>query len=266
MGAIDNARQNHPELVVGDVMKLIHDGHKAHGIETAHCILPFEIRNVLKFRGVNKWLAVRRMLIQLKDRWLKRIHEMTEEVQELKPKGDRWFRWTDADQKILAGIDNLVRPGTTCTCSYRVSKECEMHGHLLNAVHVDRSDVLWLLDHLMDSVKALDEMRGILTVSKKYHQAKGYLKALHECRAQVRTLCYSSRDVDFPENPRDFGPGCILPSTMPAMPDKRWLLRRGGFFKVRALDAERAERIALTEMRDARKAAGGDRAPVSEDS
>jgi hypothetical protein len=48
-------RQNHPELVARDLEEL--------GV-------PKEVtREILKQRGINKWLTVRRLLIQLKDRW-----------------------------------------------------------------------------------------------------------------------------------------------------------------------------------------------------
>lgn len=54
-------RQNHPELIIRDL---------------ADHVNPELTRFILKKRGVNKWFAVRRLLIQLKDRWKNRITEL----------------------------------------------------------------------------------------------------------------------------------------------------------------------------------------------
>ena len=58
---INNLRQNHPELIVNDLKSFVP---------------PELIRQVLKYRGVNKWFRVRRLLIQLKARWLVQIKEL----------------------------------------------------------------------------------------------------------------------------------------------------------------------------------------------
>jgi len=137
MEDINNARQNHPELIVR---------------ELSHLAPASFIRNVLKFRGVNKWFRVRRLLIQLKTRWRDDIKLLQEE-------------------KALA-----------------------------------KQDKNW----------------------KKYFQLKGYIEAMTDCRQQVRALCHSPRDVDFPENPRDFGIKCSLPTNFPRRPHKKWFWRKDG--------------------------------------
>ena len=133
---INGFHQNHPELVVRDLRAYIS---------------PVRTREVLKFRGINKWLRVRRLLIALKHRWLSRIKELEREKQ------------------MLAGSD---------------SRKAEL---------------------------------------------KGYIKALTDCRQQVRALCYSPRDVDFPEDYHKWGEVCTLPEDFPLRPSKRyfWKGERG---------------------------------------
>jgi len=136
MKDINNFRQNHPELIVRDLAEYA----------------PAEtIREVLKFRGVNKWLRVRRLLIQLKHHW-------KEEIQEL--------------------------------------------------------------DSLKRGAKETGNMR-------QYHKLVGYQTCLVNCRQQIRALCHSPRDIDFPETPREFGVLCELPSNFPVKPHKRWFLTHG---------------------------------------
>ncbi|MFA5395442.1 MAG: hypothetical protein WC346_05410 [Methanogenium sp.] len=131
MDDINNYRQNHPELIVKDLA----------GSATSEVI-----RSVLKYRGVNKWLRVRRLLIQVKSNWRDR----------------------------------------------------------LNQLKVERA--------------AAKEARDW----KTYHRLGGYMEALADCRQQVRALCHSPRNVDFPLSPRDFGDVCKLPSNFPLRPHKRW--------------------------------------------
>ena len=64
MKDINNYRQNHPELIVRDLEQYVP---------------PAIVRDVLKYRGVNKWLRVRRLLIQLKSRWKDDIKELEKE-------------------------------------------------------------------------------------------------------------------------------------------------------------------------------------------
>lgn len=132
---INNARQNHPELIVRDLQ---------------HLVPAPQIREVLKYRGVNKWFRVRRLLIQLKAFWKTEINQLE--------------------------------------AHRRIAKE--------------RKD--W----------------------KTYHQLKGYIKALTDCRQQIRALCHSPRDIDFPKSPRDFGIKCDLPADFPKRPHKRWFWKR----------------------------------------
>jgi len=134
---INNMRQNHPELIVR---------------ELSHLAPASFIRNVLKWRGVNKWLRVRRLLIQLKSRWREDIKLLEKRKKEAKACGDY------------------------CT----------------------------------------------------YHKLVGRVEAMTDCRQQVRALCHSPRDVDFPESPRDFGVLCDLPVSFPKRPHKRWFWRYEG--------------------------------------
>ena len=61
---INNAAQNHPELVVRDL--------EIFGVP------PETTRWILWWRGVNKWLCARRLIIALKLQWLDRIREIDE--------------------------------------------------------------------------------------------------------------------------------------------------------------------------------------------
>ena len=137
MEDINNFRQNHPELVVRDLEEFAP---------------PNIVRHILKFRGINKWLRVRRLLIQLKSRWREQINELQGEKAQAKAEGNY----------------------------------------------------------------------------KTYYKLQGYIEALTDCRQQVRTLCHSPRDVDFPEKPSDFGAKCELPRDFPQRPHKRWLWRYEG--------------------------------------
>jgi hypothetical protein len=130
---INNCAQNHPELIIKD-LQLIGD------------IYSHDIRRILKYRGINKWLRVRRLLIQLKHRW-------------------------------------------------------------------------------KDEIKALEEKRKVAKSNGKYvlmAEIKGRKEQLIDCRQQIRALCHSPRDIDFPLNPKDFGEICRLPKDFPARPHKRW--------------------------------------------
>ena len=132
---INNFKQNHPELVVDDLSSFIS---------------PDIVRHVLKFRGINKWLRVRRLLIQLKSRW-------REDVKELQ-----------AEKKLARELG------------------------------------LW----------------------DRYYTLKGMVEAITDCRQQVRALCHSPRDVDFPQDKHDFGIVCSLPANLPTRPHKRWFWSR----------------------------------------
>ena len=126
---INNFRQNHPLLIARDLERYA----------------PREvILNCLKYRGVNKWLRVRRLLIQLKTRWKEQI-------------------------KVLQS-----------------------------------------------------EKKNYLRGSPEYYKLVGYIEALTDCRQQIRALCHSPRDVNFPNNARDFGVCCQLPQSFPTRPHKRW--------------------------------------------
>jgi len=135
MDDINNFRQNHPELIVRDLAPFVDADI---------------VRQVLKYRGINKWLTVRRLLIQLKGRWLEEIRACEAEKKRIRSEGDREHYW----------------------------------------------------------------------------EMKGYVKALIDCRQQVRALCHSPRDVDFPLT-TDWGYAQTLPTTFPKHPHKRWFDKQG---------------------------------------
>jgi len=134
---IENMRQNHPELVVRDLARL--------GVPEE------QSRHILKMRGINKWLCVRRLLIQLKNRW----------------KGD-----ITVAQKTI-----------------------ETH-----RAHPNLSDC-----------------------SIEY--VRGWLAATEQHRAQVRALCHSDRDIDFPRVASDWPTEAHLPVDF-SRPSKRTLRRQ----------------------------------------
>jgi len=137
---INNFRQNHPELVVRDLKQYVE---------------PSITRQILKYRGINKWLRVRRLLISLKSRWLEQIRLL--QCEKIEAKASRDFR--------------------------------------------------------------------------QYYRLQGYVEALTDCRQQVRALCHSPREVDFPEKVHDFGVFCSLPSNFPTRPHKRWFWKWQGIKK-----------------------------------
>jgi len=69
---IEGFEQNNPQLVIDDLREYID---------------PKLVEASLMRRGVNKWLRVRRLLIQLKHRWLERIDFLEEEAQHRKAAG-----------------------------------------------------------------------------------------------------------------------------------------------------------------------------------
>ena len=142
MEDINQVRQNHPELVVRDIERFVDSVLFELGLFIN--IRP-ELRDVLKRRGVNKWLRVRRMLISLKDRWREQL--------------------------------------------------CVLHATMADA-------------------KAAKDWR-------RYLVAKGRAEALADCRAQVRALCHSPRDFDWPTRCGDFS-GTELPAGFPPRPKRNW--------------------------------------------
>jgi len=131
---INNFRQNHPELIAQDLAQYVNADI---------------VRYTLKFRGINKWLRVRRLLIQLKTRWREDIKALEDEKQIARLIGD----------------------------------------------------------------------------DKRFHKIQGAVEMLIDCRQQVRALCHSPRDVDFPQDKHDFGMSCVLPTSFPSRPHKRWFWR-----------------------------------------
>lgn len=131
-----NMRQNHPELVVRDLVEW--------GVPES------EAREILKQRGINKWLCVRRLLIQLKERWKGQVTK----CQEMLTKGS---------------------PKRVPFCNRQ-----------------------WV---------------------------RGYLAATEAHRAQVRALCHSDRNIDFPRVTSDWPVEAKLPPDF-AQPQKN-ALRKG---------------------------------------
>ena len=132
MPAIDQIKQNHPELIVRD---LVQAGLK-----------PTFVRAVLKNRGVNKWFMVRRLLINIKDTWRNEITTLHKQTQQLKTK--------------------------------------------------------------MQNAKTPEERESL---NCAYNRLMGRLNTLHDCRAQIRALCMSKRDINWPNRPSNFGWICKLP-------------------------------------------------------
>lgn len=130
---INNFEQNHPELIVEDLRE---------------DVISAKIRQVLKYRGVNKWFRVRRLLIQLKHRWKEDIKNLEEEKKQARELG------------------------------------------------------LWA----------------------KYYNLQGRVEALIDSRQQIRALCHSPRDINFPHDKNNFGPLCDLPENFPSRPHKRWFV------------------------------------------
>ena len=131
--SIENFTQNHPELIVEDLSDVVDK-------ET--------MRRVLKYRGVNKWLCNRRLLIALKNHWKEEITRLQKEYEQAKANG--------------------------------------------NQVH---------------ALKLKTRMNTLMDV-----------------RQQVRAICHSPRDVEFPLT--DWGEDCKLPDDFPTRPDTKYFLKR----------------------------------------
>lgn len=130
---IENYTQNHPELIVNDLKDVVDKT---------------TVRKILKYRGVNKWLCNRRLLIALKNRWKDEITELQVEHRQAKANGNQ--------------------------------------------------------------VYAL--------------KCKTRMNALMDVRQQVRAICHSPRDVDFPLT--NWGQECSLPEDFPRRPDTKYFLKR----------------------------------------
>jgi len=157
---INNMKQNHPELIVWDIMRWIEKFDQ--GLQKSG------VRFILKMRGINKWLRIRRLLIQLKVQWLNRINELELQAYELKNEGNIW----------------------RCIGAFRKANKC----------------------------------------FKKCERLKGERIGIIKCRQQVRALCHSPRDVDFPDYLK-FPDSCKLPNDFPEMPNKRWFWFHDGIKK-----------------------------------
>jgi hypothetical protein len=108
-------RQNHPELVVQDIMREFSLQPCAAG----------RLRAILMERGVNKWLLARRRFIDLKHRLktvvqgqggLDRVavQNLYAEMQSI-AKMPRWVEWgTHAHKKMKANEADIVIKGRSC--------------------------------------------------------------------------------------------------------------------------------------------------------
>lgn len=129
---IEMQRQNHPELIARDMA--------VYGIPKP------VTRLILKARGVNKWFRVRRLLIDLKQRWKRQITKLQAECRQARLSGQ-----------------------------------------------------VWRASHL-----------------------RGRLEALTDCRQQVRALCHSPRDVDWPTS-TEWPANAKLPADFPERPGREWI-------------------------------------------
>jgi len=143
MDSIENFAQNHPEMVVNDLMNISHTLGPEYIKEGL-------VRKILKFRGINKWLRNRRLIIQLKEKWKKDITKTQEE-----------YLW-----------------------------------HKKNNFSKGRHITLAALRTKMN--------------------------VLMDCRQQVRAICHSARDVDFPLSTSNFGELSVLPKDFPNRPNKKY--------------------------------------------
>lgn len=128
---INQVAQNNPELIVRDLEGMID---------------PALVRQILLYRGVNKWFAVRQYIIDLKHRWKGKLSDIGKAKQEAKVAED----WA------------------------------------------------------------------------KYHELKGYEKALIDVTQQIRALCNSPRDVAWKVN-SEFK----IPEDFPDRPHKNWFICHG---------------------------------------
>jgi len=75
---INNYRQNHPSLVANDLEALVPEREV--------------VLHILKYRGINKWLRVRRLLIQLKSRWKEQINQLQQEKRNHKKGSKEYYK------------------------------------------------------------------------------------------------------------------------------------------------------------------------------
>jgi hypothetical protein len=147
---IENMAQNHPELIVRDMC------------DKGTPFMADSIREVLKNRGINKWLRNRRLVIQLKEKWKREI----------------------AYHQKLAELNKQIA----------IKYDPDSYAHM-KYIH-------------------------------KYHEHRIKMNILSDCRAQLRSICHSRRDVDFPTESLDFGKDCKLPKDMPKRPRKTYFKER----------------------------------------
>lgn len=88
---INQMRQNHPELVVRDIMRWV----KQLQSDNRAVPYPAVVRLILKNRGINKWLRNRRLIIQLKHRWKERIKEIELEAELIKSDAMVHYEYAD---------------------------------------------------------------------------------------------------------------------------------------------------------------------------
>jgi len=62
---------------------------------------------------------------------------------------------------------------------------------------------------------------------KMYHRTNERMKALSDCRQQLRTICHSNRETSFPTGTISFHDTGNLPDNFPTRPSTQYLKRRG---------------------------------------
>ena len=92
-GRIWNEKQNYPELVIGDIRRLLYEIFHRMLNDPDNFLTAEEIDDrvyaILLQRGVNKWLFVRKLLIRQKKVYQEKINELCEEIAIAK-KNNEW--------------------------------------------------------------------------------------------------------------------------------------------------------------------------------
>ncbi len=73
---IYNEKQNYPELVVEDILRLLKESKDPEDV------LRDQLYSILLKRGINKWLFVRKLLIRLKKKYQHKIREIDQKLKD----------------------------------------------------------------------------------------------------------------------------------------------------------------------------------------
>jgi len=102
----------------------------------------------------------------------------------------------------------------------RILKERGVNKWLKN-----RRLIIQLKDRIKQEIKDLETKKKQLNGIKRA-KTSGRIEALIDIRQQLRAICHSNRDTDFPHQVSDFGECSILPEDFPKRPSANWLLRK----------------------------------------